>query len=398
MEATISGIVCQAKAFMSPKDIDGWLLYDYRGMNPIFWETVGYIPNVTRPCWLWIPAKDDPKLLVSQVDQNRFVHLGIDTIYWSSRNQMVKELGMLTKESQSIAMEYSIMGVLPRASKIDGGTLELVRDLGVEVVSSADLVQFTTQRWDDLQLESHMKAAEILNQTVKSAFDYIGREISTAQGEGPTEFEIAEFIRKRFVKEGLYAPDGPVVAANAHAADPHFEPTADNSSKIKAGDWILIDLWGRLNGDRTVCSDITWTAYVGSSVPHRYQEVFDVVIGGRDAAVNMMEKSHSAGRELQGWELDSIARKYITERGYGDFFSHRLGHSLGREVHGNAVNLDGWETNDTRHLIPRIAVTIEPGIYIPEEFGVRSEIDVFYHDSGPMVTTERQMNPYLIEI
>ena len=398
MEATISRIVCQAKEFMIPRDIDGWLLYDYRGMNPIFWETIGYIPNVTRPCWLWIPAKGDPKLLVSQVDQNRFVHLGIDIIYWSSRHQMVKELGALTKKTQSIAMEYSTMGMLPRASKIDAGTLELVRDLGVDVVSSADLVQFTTQRWDDLQLESHIKAAEILNQTVKSAFDYIGCEISSSQGEGPTEFEIAEFVRARFERENLYAPDGPVVAANAHAADPHFEPTADNSSKIKTGDWILIDLWGRLNGDRTVCSDITWTAYVGSSVPHRYQEVFDVVVGGRDAAVNMMEKSHSAGRELQGWELDSIARKYITERGYGDFFSHRLGHSLGREVHGNAVNLDGWETSDTRHLIPRIAVTIEPGIYIPGEFGVRSEIDVFYHDSGPMVTTERQMNPYLIEI
>ena len=398
MNARISGIVRQATEFMRPKGIDGWLLYDYRGMNPIFWDAIGYIPNVTRPCWLWVPAKDDPKLLVSQVDQNRFIHLGIDTIYWSSRDQMVKELEVLLNESRSIAMEYSPMGILPRASKIDGGTLELVRNLGLEVVSSADLVQFTTQRWDDLQLESHMKASEILNRTVKSAFDYIGCEISSSQGWGPTEFEIAEFIRAKFEKEDLYTPDGPVVAVNAHAADPHFEPTVDNSCKIKSGDWILIDLWGRLNGDRTVCSDITWTAYVGSSVPAQYQEVFNIVIGGRDAAVDMMKESHSAGRELQGWELDSVARKYITERGYGDFFSHRLGHSLGREVHGNAVNLDGWETNDTRYLIPRIAVTIEPGIYIPGEFGVRSEIDVFYDSNGPIVTTERQMNPYLIRI
>lgn len=398
MNARISRIVCQAREFMSPKDIDGWLLYDYRGMNPIFWETIGYIPNVTRPCWFWIPAKGDPKLLVSQVDQNRFIPLGIDTTYWSSRDQMVRELGILTKRSQSVAMEYSAMGVLPRASKIDGGTLELVRNLGVGVVSSADLVQFTTQRWDDIQLESHMKASDILNRTVKSAFDYIGSAISSSQEEDPTEFEIAEFIRAKFEKEDLYAPDGPVVAANAHAADPHFEPTVDNSSKIKIGDWILIDLWGRLNGEHTVCSDITWTAYVGSTVPARYQEVFNIVVGGRDAAVDMMKESHSVGRELQGWELDAVARKYITERGYGDFFSHRLGHSLGREVHGNAVNLDGWETNDTRHIIPRIAVTIEPGIYIPEEFGVRSEIDVFYDIDGPIVTTERQMNPYLIEI
>ncbi|SVB51373.1 uncharacterized protein METZ01_LOCUS204227 [marine metagenome] len=287
---------------------------------------------------------------------------------------------------------------MPRVSKVDGGTLELIRDIGVDVVSSADLLQYATQRWDDVQLESHMMAANILNKTVKAAFNYIGENI----GRGPTEFEVAEFIRSQFTDEGLFSPDGPVVAANAHAADPHFEPTKGTADSIRPGDWVLIDLWGKLDSRDTAVdtmyADITWTAFVGTTVPDKQSEVFSCVIGGRDAAFSLLEKAHKEGRKLEGWELDSEAREFITKRGYGDYFSHRLGHSLGREVHSNAVNLDGWETNDTRHLLPRIAVTIEPGIYLPGEFGVRSEIDIFYHEDGPIVTTEMQTEPYLISI
>ena len=401
MNQTISKVVSQAKEFMEANSIDGWLLYDYRGMNPIFWDTVGEIPNVTRPCWLWIPTNAMPRLIVSYVDQNRFEHLGIETNFWVSRDQMIGELQSVLSSATTVAMEYSPMGTLPRASKVDGGTLELVRSLEVSIVTSSDLIQYATQRWDDGQLETHLIASNILTTTVKEAYDFIGENIQS----GPTEYEVAEFIRSRFDEKGLYSPDGPVVAANAHAADPHFDPTEDTSVSIKEGDWILIDLWGKLkNGyDSTppqdaMYGDITWTAYVGTDVPSKHQEVFKTVIGARDAAISLFEKSYGQGRELEGWELDSVARKYINQKGYGDFFSHRLGHSLGREVHSNAVNLDGWETNDTRHLLPRIAVTIEPGIYLPGEFGVRSEIDIFYYEEGPKVTTERQTEPYLIKV
>lgn len=390
----ISQVISQAQEYMQGNQIDGWLLYDYRGMNPIFWDTIGYIPNVTRPCWLWIPAHSEPRLIVSFVDQNRFENLGLKTDFWVSREQMINSLRLHLPQDGTVAMEYSPMGVLPRVTKVDGGTLELVKSLGVKVVTSADLIQYATQRWSDIELDSHLKASEILTTTVKEAFTYIGESIDSDL----TEFEVAEFIRDRFSKRNLITPDGPVVAINDHSADPHFEPTETNSATIKPGDWVLIDLWGRIDNEPSVCADITWTAFIGDKIPEQHVEVFNAVVGGRDAAVSLLEKAHEEGRQLQGWEVDAEARTYIENTGYGKFFSHRLGHSLGREVHGNAVNLDGWETNDTRVISPKIGFTIEPGIYIPGEFGVRSEIDLFYYETGPTVTTERQTSPYVIQV
>ena len=391
---SILGVIAQAQEYMRENEIDGWLLYDYRGMNPIFSDTVGYIPNITRPCWLWIPASSDPKLIVSFVDQNRFEHLGIKTEYWVSRDQMINTLKSHLPQQGKVAMEYSPMGVLPRVTKIDGGTLELVKSLGVEVVTSANLIQYATQRWSEAELNSHLKASEILTSTVKEAFNFIGENI----GSDITEFEVAEFIRDRFIKRKLKTPDGPVVAINAHAADPHFEPTESNSVTMQKGDWLLIDLWGRIEDEPSVCADITWTAFIGNKVPSKHLEVFNTVIGSRDAAVSLLEKAHSEERILQGWEVDAEARDYINNAGYGKYFSHRLGHSLGKEAHGNAVNLDGWETHDTRAVSPKIGFTIEPGIYLPGEFGVRSEIDLFYYENGPVVTTEKQTEPYIINI
>ncbi len=392
MSASTDSVVQQAQVYMGGQDIEGWLLYDYRGMNPIFWDTVGQISNVTRPCWLWIPAQDAPQLLVSYVDQGRFTHLGIQTTLFVSRRDMIARLTEMLAKSGRIAMEYSPDGVIPRASKVDGGTLEMVRGIGMEVVSSADLVQYATQRWTDEQLQTHLIAAKMLGRIVHEAFDFIGENLQS----GPTEHQVADFIRQRFIEEGLEVTDGPVVAVNEHASDPHFEPTTQASSVIKQGDWVLIDLWTRQPGEDTMFGDITWTAYVGDSVPEKHQRVFDGVLGARDAALAEMERAFHEGRPLQGWQLDKVARDYIADVGYGEYFNHRLGHSLGREVHSNAVNLDGWETHDTRQLLPGIAVTIEPGIYLPE-FGVRSEIDVYISEDGPRVTTEVQRSVVLIQ-
>ena len=225
----------------------------------------------------------------------------------------------------------------------------------------------------------------------RDAFEYVGSSL----GSGVTEYDVAEYIRSRYALDGLESPDGPIVAVNAHASDPHFEPTQELSSRIGQGDWVLIDLWARLPGESTMFADITWTAYVGDSVPPAHQDVFDAVIGARDAAVAELAAAFAAGRSLQGWQVDTVARDYVTRAGYGPYFSHRLGHSLGREVHGNAVNLDGWETHDTRPVIPGVAVTVEPGIYLPE-FGVRSEIDLYIGEDGPQVTTEIQRSVVLI--
>jgi len=385
-------MVQQAQEYMTSQGVDGWLVYDYRGLNPIFSDTIGRVGHVTRPVWLWIPERGDPHMLVSFVDQSRFTHLGIDTTLFVNRVDMIDRLKTLFGGAEQIAMEYTPNGALPRVSKVDAGTLEMVRGLGVEVVSSADLLQYATQRWTDEQLASHLFAAEKLTQIVLEAFEHIGRALD----EGITEFQTAEFVRNRFLDNGLIVTDGPAVAVNEHASDPHFDPTPENSVRIKRGDWVLIDLWTRLPGEDDMFGDITWTAYVGDEVPPKHQEVFDNVLGARDAALAEMVAAFEQGRTLQGWELDKVARDYIEGTGYGEYFNHRLGHSLGREVHSNAVNLDSWETHDTRQLIPGIAVTIEPGIYVPE-FGVRSEINVFYSEDGPQVTTEMQREVVLIE-
>ena len=222
-------------------------------MNPIFWDTVGNVANVTRPCWLWTAADSPRRLLVSYVDQGRFTHLGIDTTLFVSRQDMTARLGDMLASADCIAMEYSPQGALPRVSRIDAGTLELVRSFGVDVVSSADLLQHATQRWNGEQLLSHLAAADALGDIVLQAFRRIGDTID----EIPTEFDIAELIRQRFIEEGMVVTDGPVVAANAHAADPHFEPTEENSSVIQRGDWILIDLWTRQPHEDAMFADIT---------------------------------------------------------------------------------------------------------------------------------------------
>jgi Xaa-Pro aminopeptidase len=388
---TIDTVLTDAREHLASEGIDGWLLYDYRGMNPIFWDTVGAIANVTRPCWLWVPSQGEPRLLLSYVDRGRFSHMGIDAVVFVSRGEMVARLRELLRGVGCVAMEYSPQGGLPRVSRVDAGTLELVRGLGVEVVPSADTVQYATQRWSEAQLVSHTEAAAKLGVIVHAAFRSVGENL----GSGVTEHDVAGMIRSMFVEGGLQVTDGPVVAVNEHSSDPHYEPTAESSAPIGPGDWLLIDLWSRLDGDDTMFADITWTAYVGDLVPEQHQRVFDAVIGSRDAAVDAIEAAFASGRELQGWEVDRVARDYISGAGYGDYFSHRLGHSLGREVHGNAVNLDGWETHDTRKLVSGIAVTIEPGVYLPE-FGVRSEIDVYISESGPQVTTEVQRSVVLI--
>ena len=384
-------VVRSAQESLKAQGLDGWLVYDYRGVNPVFWDAVGYISNVTRPCWLWIPTHGEPGILVSYVDQGRFGHLAVATSIFVSRSEMTDRLTKMLSSGRRVAMEYSPSGELPRVSRVDAGTLELVRSLGVEVVSSGDTLQYATQRWSESQLRSHLVAADKLSAVVQEAFRYIGRHL----GSGPTEHAVAEFIRQRLLEDGLEVGDGPVVAANEHSSDPHYEPGPDTAAVIKRGDWLLVDLWARMAGQDAVFADITWTAYVGDEVPAGHQRVFEAVTGARDAAVAAMEEAFSAGTAIRGWELDKVARDYIAGAGYGWYFNHRLGHSLGTEVHGNAVNLDGWETHDTRQVIPGVGVTVEPGVYLPE-FGVRSEIDVYVTETGPRITTEVQRSVVLI--
>jgi len=414
-----------AQAFLRQEDLPGWLIYDYRHSNPIFWQAVTPSGHVTRPCFLYVPADGHPRLLVHHVDAGKFAYTGIPLQVFHGREDMIGLLGQVLSGTTRVAMEYSPQNLLPRVSRVDAGTVELVRSLGVEVVSSADLMQYATQRWSPQQLEDHCNSAAKLGEIVNQAFQYIGVQLA----DGPTEYQVAEFIRRRFRQEGLETPDGPIVATNAHSSDPHYEPVEQGSSVIRPGDWLLIDLWARSvnpaasklatedlpssplieadphtsptskggleGGQSSVFADITWVAYVGDAVPPMHQDIFDIVTAARDSVLAYLEDSHRAGFEVQGWQADAVARQYISAKGYGEYFTHRLGHSIGNEVHGEAVNLDGWETMDTRRIIPGIGFSIEPGIYLPE-FGVRSEIDAYMSESGPYATSPVQREVVLI--
>ena len=378
--------------------LDGWLIHDYRGSNTTFWEMIrGLVKKgrnigmVTRPCYLFVPATGEPELLVHHVDAGKFRDTGIKLMVFRNRQTMLDGLQNLLPRDGRVAMEYSNLGAIPRASKVDAGTVELVRSLGVEVVSSADLLQFATQRWSQAQLSSHKLSAEKLGRIVLEAFQYIGENLC----QGPTEYQVAEFIRAKFYQEGLCTPDGPIVAANAHASDPHYEPPPEASKVIVEGDWVLIDLWAKGTAEEAVYADITWVAHVGEDVPEEHQRVFHVVTGARDLALEYLESSARRGVTVQGRQVDAVARDYITRHGYGDYFTHRLGHSISQEVHGDAVNLDSFETEDSRSIIPGICFSIEPGIYLPE-FGVRSEIDVYMGEEGPYPTTPIQRDVVLI--
>ncbi len=393
MSSSILSVVNDAQKYMRDTNLDGWLLYDYRGINPILWDILGSISNVTRPCWLWIPAQYDPILLVSYVDKGRFSNVNIPCQEFVSRKEMIQALEdiFISNNVSNIAMEYSRNAEVPRVSKVDAGTIELIRSIGPEIVSSADLLQFACQRWTNDQLESHIEAGEKLTRIVQEAFCFIYKNLDLRV----TEFQVAEFIRRRFAEEGLQITDGPVVAINEHSSDPHYEPNSSFSSVIHEEDWVLIDLWTRKLGDDSIFGDITWVGYVGDNIPDNNRRIFDIVVGARDKALGEIYRAFSEEEPLQGWMLDKVARDYITMEGYGEYFNHRLGHSLGKEVHSHSVNLDSWETHDTRMLLPGLGVTIEPGIYLPE-FGVRSEIDVYISDVGPRVTTPPQTQIVLI--
>ena len=384
-------MIHDAQEYLASESVPGWLIYDYLGCNPVLAQVAPASGHVTRPVFLYVPASGSPTLLTHHVDAGKFADSGVKAIVYSSRATLESVLRDTLAGAASVAMEYSPRNSLPRVSRVDAGTVELVRSMGPDVVSSADLMQYATQRWSPEQLAGHQRAADKLGRIVNEAFARIGQRLA----DGVTEFEIAEFIRRRFKEEGLTTADGPIVSTNAHCSDPHYEPAAEGSSVIAPGDWVLIDLWAREDTPGSVYADITWTAYVGDDPPERCREIFDIVLGARDAALNFLKDAHAAGDPIQGWQADDVARRYITDRGYGDYFTHRLGHSIYHTVHGEGVNLDNFETHDTRRIIPGVGFSIEPGIYLPE-FGVRSEIDAYMSEDGPYASSPVQRDIVLI--
>ncbi len=368
--------------------LDGWLFFDHHIRDRIAYRILGLEPgHVSRRWYYWIPAEGSPQKLVHRIESGKLDTLPGDKLEYSSWQEQQRLVGELVSDAKCIAMQYSENCMIPYISMVDGGTIELVRSTGTEIRSSAGLVQYFEARWSNEQYGMHLEAGNIVDQIRADAFELIGKTLRSAGEIG--EIVVADFIREQFKARGLISADGPIVGVNANSGDPHYVPTAQNSSTIKKGDFVLIDLWAKLNQPNAVYYDVTWTGFCGTAIPPKIQEVFDVVTGSRDAALTFLNSAIEANDNIAGFEVDDVVRSYITDRGYGDAFVHRTGHSIGEEVHGNGANIDNLETHDTRAIIPGTCFSIEPGVYL-QDFGVRSEIDCYVSDTEARATGEVQ--------
>lgn len=355
---------------------DGWLLYDFRGCNPLALRVLGINEKaILSRRWLyWIPTVGPPQKLVHRIEQGALDRLpGEKTVYlrW---DELEWGVASLVRGAGRIAMEYSPRNAIPYVSRVDAGTIELVRSYGAEVDSSGDLVQLFEATWTDAQWQSHQEAGRHTDSAYKRAWSYIA---DCVRRDVPVrETDVQSLIMRHFEAHGLTTYHPPIVAVNEHSGDPHFDTNEANDRLIRAGDFVLIDLWAKVNQPDGVYSDLTRVGYVGESVPDKYEQIFQIVVRARDAAIELVRARMHSGEPLRGWEVDQAARRVIEQAGYGDNFVHRTGHSIGRETHGNGANMDSLETRETRLVLPRTCFSIEPGIYLPE-FGVRSEVNVF---------------------
>jgi Xaa-Pro dipeptidase len=366
--------------------LDGWLFYDFRGSNVLARRILDMddtSPGTRRFLYL-VPTEGMPRKLVHRIEPGALDHLpGEKQVYlrWQELEAGVKSLvGGLGR----VAMEYSPRNANPYIARVDAGTVELVRGFGVEVVPSGDLIQLFEATWDDEQWRMHREAETHTGSAYDLAWGLIAA--STRNGGTVGESEVQDAIMDHFHDHGLTTYHPPIVAVGPHSGDPHYTPNPDEDTPIRLGDFVLIDLWAKLDRPRAVYSDLTRVGFVGETVPARFEEVFQIVARARDAAIALVRVAFSASRPLRGWEVDAAARRVIDEAGYGPQFVHRTGHNIGQETHGNGANMDDLETHDERLVLPRTCFSIEPGIYLPE-FGVRSEVNVFIDADGQVHVT-----------
>jgi Xaa-Pro aminopeptidase len=386
--------VAEIQAALQKAGIDGWLFYDFRGSDIL-------IPRIlktermsgSRRWYYYVPAKGEPVKVVHAIEPEKLDALpGRKTIYreWQLINSNLKQAifkGLKGTVQPRIAMEYSPNNDIPYISRVDAGTIEMVRGLGVEVVTSADLVQQFEAVWTPEQLQMHTEAGQKQQKIIIEAFAEIKRRIN--ENIPTTEIDIQQFMVKRFGEEGMN-PEPMIVAVNANAASPHYFPTQARNSPIKRGDLVLIDTVTKMKKPKAPATDLTWVGYVGETVPEEYARVWNIVREARDAAFNFVKTSFQNHKTIRGAEVDDVARGVIKKAGYADQFLHRTGHSIGEEGHGNGANIDNLETRDTRTLIPGTAFSIEPGIYLEGKFGIRSEIDVYVSENDAIITAPHQ--------
>ena len=391
MSADIPGI----QSDLRTAKLDGWLFYDFRGRDPIAQRILNLPEGMrTRRWFYFVPAKGTPKKLVHKIEAQSLAALPGETLYYAGQDELRKNVGKMLGRAKNVAMQYSPKNAIPYVAMVDAGTVEQVRGSGVKVVSSADLVQKYEACWSDEQLESHQSAGAAIDRIVREAFQHAAKNVR--EKKTITEYDLKVWILQEFENAGIWTEEGPDIAVNSNASDPHYGPTAESAAPIREGDLLLLDVWGKKKTPGSVYYDITWVGYLGAKVPEKYAKVFGIVREARDKAVDLILKNIAAGKPLQGWQVDKAARGVIEKARYGKYFFHRTGHSIGEKVHGNGANMDGLETHDVRHLIPRTCTSIEPGIYLPE-FGIRSEVNMYIDEHEARVTgpVQKEILPLL---
>ncbi len=373
----------------------GWLFFDHHHRDPLAYRILHLSSDAqaSRRWYYFVPADGLPCKLVHRIESHALDSLPGREEQYSSWQEQQSKLCEMLRGAGKIAMQYSPNCAIPYVATVDAGTVELTRTCGVEIVSSANLVQEFEAQWSADQLESHLEAGRRVDQVRRAAFEFAGERVRN--GVNTTEYEVQQFIRKAFEDAGLFTDHGPIVAVNSNASDAHYEPTRDRHSAVKACDLLLIDLWAKLKNPGAVYYDVTWTGFLGPAIPDQIQNVFQVVRDARKSASQLVVQRFSQGQEVFGWEVDDAARGHIRNQGFGEYFIHRTGHSIGTEVHGNGANMDNFESHDDRKIIAETCFSIEPGVYLPA-FGIRSEVNVFAGSDRAFVTGEEQ--EHLVEI
>ncbi len=380
----------EIQAALRQQSLDGWLFFDHHERDPLAYRILGFRParHVTRRWYYYIPAQGEPQRLVHRIESGMLDALPGSKLAYSSWQTQAAGLKAMLSGAKRVAMQYSALCAIPYVSMIDAGTIELVRSFGPEVVTSADLIQLFEARWSADQLAGHLEAGRRVDEVRRAAFVEVGRRLKN--GEAVSEWDIKQFVLASFQRAGLFTDHGPIVAVNANASNPHYEPTQEDHLPIRAGDVLLLDMWARLvEPASSVYYDITWTGFAGPTPPAEVVNVYNVVAGARDAAIVAVRLAITTKQPIAGYQVDDACRAHITERGFGEYFVHRTGHSIGQDVHGTGANMDNLETHDVRPLIPRTCFSIEPGVYLPK-FGVRSEVNMYVGETEAIVTGEKQ--------
>jgi Xaa-Pro dipeptidase len=382
------------QSVLRDRNIDAWLFYDHHHRDPIAYHVLGLPENmmVTRRWFYLIPAKGEPQKLVHKIEAGHLDSLPGKKRSYSAWQELFEGLKQMLSSYRDVAMQYSPNNGVFTISLVDAGTAELIRGMGKNIVSSGDLIAQFEATWSEEQIQSHFAARDVVDKITEAAFKEIGHQVRNG---GTNEYAIQQWILEAFSRENLVTGDPPVVAVNANSANPHYGPDANNSAPIREGDFVLLDIWAKKNTPNAVYYDITWTGFVGPSPSDRMREIFQIVRDGRDAGINFVRDAIAAGKQICGWQVDDPVRHSITKAGYGDYFVHRTGHSIGVEVHGSGANMDNLEVHDERRILPNSCFSVEPGIYL-KEFGVRSEVNMLVRSGKAEVTGRMQSELVII--